>query len=616
MKKLLIIITITTAWLTARADDIYLGHCDGNIIEGTVGNLSGTERTAAICLDKNTFPMYQGSKITGVRLGFGSNISNGSIFIRSALDGTDLYSQNIGSLYEGWQDIELDVPFTFPDEDIYIGYTCTGSTAIGISGEPDPNGCWVRVNGAWQQYADKITGSVCIQAVVDGTEFTLKDIEVRKIYPAIAGKNEPFTVTGSFRNNTNAAAETLALSYTIDGGSATATVATIDYVLPGEIGVFSFQATALSTIGNHTIEVTALEVNGAADEYAGNNTAVGNVSVIGKIVPRKVLLEYFTGQDCHNCPSAQTRWANILEGRDDAVWVSHHAGFMPDEYTVTESKAMTWFYASGNNSYAPASMLDRANLSGYGASTGGNPTPGPVFSPTDERLMEKLLDTRAEILAPVFIDLQRSYDASRSALAIRVAIGKVEGLDIKGQNPALNIFLIEDGLIGRQSGGSDNFVHDHVVRRFITPTWGDPLIFDEGGTVTKEYTCTLPPLWKPENMKIVAFVANYNADNVNNCEVYNAESVKLEGRDFEITGIDDTADSSFLPYPNPSDGRFVIACETTSQVTIVDLMGRIVYEAALRKGVNEVALSVPAGTYILKVTSDNKKVCTRKVIIK
>lgn len=50
------------------------------------------------------------------------------------------------------------------------------------------------------------------------------------------------------------------------------------------------------------------------------------------------------------------------------------------------------------------------------------------------------------------------------------------------------------------------------------------------------YTTTLDASWKPENMEIVAFVANYDETNCTNCTVYNAEGCALEGNDV-VDGI-------------------------------------------------------------------------------
>lgn len=50
------------------------------------------------------------------------------------------------------------------------------------------------------------------------------------------------------------------------------------------------------------------------------------------------------------------------------------------------------------------------------------------------------------------------------------------------------------------------------------------------------YTTTLDASWKPENMEIVAFVANYDETNCTNCTVYNAEGCALDGNDM-VDGI-------------------------------------------------------------------------------
>lgn len=49
--------------------------------------------------------------------------------------------------------------------------------------------------------------------------------------------------------------------------------------------------------------------------------------------------------------------------------------------------------------------------------------------------------------------------------------------------------------------------------------------------LTAPGTTKLDASWKPENMEIVAFVANYDETNCTNCTVYNAEGCALEGND-------------------------------------------------------------------------------------
>lgn len=76
-------------------------------------------------------------------------------------------------------------------------------------------------------------------------------------------------------------------------------------------------------------------------------------------------------------------------------------------------------------------------------------------------------------------------------------------------NYAVDVFLLEDGIVAPQKDGSvthEDFVHKHVVRALINSDYhGDSVgKLAAEQEFTKTYTYTLPAEWKVENMSIVA----------------------------------------------------------------------------------------------------------------
>ena len=510
-------------FLPAQADDVSLGYCDG----ATIGQRVDRETTTSVAVRfaDTDFSMYHGSRIIGVRIGAGSDMPQGvTVFVRDSLTGTDLYTMRTPPLYQGWNDVTFDQPVDYPAADLVVGYTMAAGK-VGLSGEAWTDGCWMLGGGAWKDCSNEQGSSLCIQALLDGESYGVNDAALLRIGWATAGKGTRFSFDGRLRNNTNTDIDHVAITYTI-GGVTKEQEVSFESILPGEIGAFSVEAEAPATPGDYTISTTISSVNGLADEFEANNTATAQLSVVGELVKKMVLVENFTTQTCVNCPAAHTRLADALKGRDDYLLVAHHYGNGTDNLTAFGSSDLQWFYNS-NTMYAPAMMIDRVNLMDE---------PGPISFVPESATIAAMLDEESAKVAPVAISLLRYYDSASRTVRIRVNTHVVEGQEV-GADPVVSVLLLEDGIIAAQSPGYENYQHDHVCRRFVTPVYGDAMTFVGSEEQHCDYTETIPETWNPENMHIVAFVSNYNQDDCNDCHVYNATSVTLDGQDDIETGI-------------------------------------------------------------------------------
>jgi hypothetical protein len=167
-----------------------------------------------------------------------------------------------------------------------------------------------------------------------------------------------------------------------------------------------------------------------------------------------------------------------------------------------------------------------------------------------------------------------------------------------GGNDHLSVLLTESDIIGFQASGGANYAHQHVLRSFLSPLWGDELTSNTAGALEqRSYTFTVPTNWNINNCGVVAFVSEFQG------EVHNAVEV---GANNMATGLQDDADmTALLVYPQPATDRLHVAFNSTEPIayTISDLHGRVVVAANVTQAGSAVGIDVsalPEGIYILR----------------
>ena len=219
------------------------------------------------------------------------------------------------------------------------------------------------------------------------------------------------------------------------------------------------------------------------------------------------------------------------------MWCDH-AGMGTDFLTIPAHEDYLYFF--GETVYTPALMLDRTNMSPYGVGdgAGSSSTPGPAFFPVSATL-GKVIDQSLSVPAVVTVDVNRQYDAAARKLKVVVTGDVPAGTPdrLKATDLRMNIFLVEDSIYGTQQGVADteHYCHNNNVRAVLTGSWGAGVTFDGGQYTSDEYTFDVPADWKPEHVRIVAFLSNYNKADKNACQVFNADSKELLERD--VTAI-------------------------------------------------------------------------------
>lgn len=222
--------------------------------------------------------------------------------------------------------------------------------------------------------------------------------------------------------------------------------------------------------------------------------------------PRKFLLEHFTSANCNQCPMGMKYIVDYLDQQTTPyIWLSHHAVYGTDEYTIPESNAIAMNYLGMNS--VPSVVFNRTKQGGLLVLGAWN--------------IENLVvqdDTVAE--ASVVID--HTYDAATRRLDITVS-GQVANPDRDAY--LLSILIKENRLVGEQEDAYcswkgakwQEYMHPRVVRDLVSSTFGDTVkVANQSYQYTTSYQ--LDQAWVPENCCIVAYLTPLEKSPIINAE--------------------------------------------------------------------------------------------------
>lgn len=604
--------------LLAGEPSLEIGYCTSELYGG-IGAGANAKLKAAIQFPKEMMSKYVGNKLTQVLIGIGKDAGkDAKVFLTYNLDEEPFYIQDVTFTKNQWNTITLETPYNIEDKELFIGYSLTaGSNAqtsvpIGFDEGPaesmgdlvayESNGAYV-----WIHLGERSYGNVSIKGVLEGNSLPQYDVTLRSVKAKGYVRPEAkFSIGGEIKNNALEAINSFDVTYEI-GEASPVTVSIKDVSLPtsGKY-TFAIDDVTIPSTGNYTLKVTVSKINGQADQFETDNVLTKEIVCSNDFVDRKVILEHFTTAQCGNCPEKHELLEKVLGGNENVVWVAHHVGYLTDTYTISESSKYTRFFGEGAGEYAPAIMFDRTNLANEGAQTAINGSAvaslGPVFFPFNEKTVSDLLNVRLDEAAFVEVIIEPEYDRETRELTVKVSGHVLK--DLGGEDIRLNVFLTEDNLIGSQSGGGSKYQHNHVIRAVLTGVWGEAVTFEDG-KYSATYTYTLKSAWKPGNVKAIAFLSNYDSKDLNNCEVYNAESILIDPTSVETVGKDDFVAVCANQSSIVIDGEYAVAY-------IYDTTGKLI--TAMENG--QQTFSTQNGIYFVKVVKGDKAIVKKVVVQK
>ena len=537
-------------------------------------NQSGDYELGAL-YSESVIGKFVGGQITKVRIGLGASIGATTLRIYPVTRGDEGYIQpavaevEVATTQKGWNDITLPTPVTIePDMDYLFSYTYTekmnGTYPIVVDYSVNSGGA---VDGGFLVYGNfgygegwynqgTSMGNLCIQAVVKGGSFIDDDIAVS----GLALSQKYFKL-----------GEAADLGYSFDlknVGDVTPTSYTLNVTLDGEVVETLESPVALSNssqtyegkialpaeiaLGKHTIAVSVATINGEAPtENVDDDQQTLSFCVYNESVPRQFnVVEQFTSINCGYCPVGSEMLSALQDLRDDVAVVAIHSSGMdyghaiPDPYVLPEGDNLAYTFTT---SY-PTGMFNRyyiddPNMNSDGSLAlilswnGSSQAVAQMFS-------ESVVDASNSIPSFANVNIDAEYNEDNRQLTITVSGDAVEGFKNLVEDAALTVYLTEDNVEGKQINynvGSSylNYVHNNVLRSVVNENlYGDPVVWTGDNTYSNEYTVTLDDEWKPENMKVVAFIGRPITDDsqLDDVWVNNANMLEL-GTSTGIAGV-------------------------------------------------------------------------------
>ncbi|MBL7962770.1 MAG: Omp28-related outer membrane protein [Flavobacteriales bacterium] len=267
---------------------------------------------------------------------------------------------------------------------------------------------------------------------------------------------------------------------------------------------------------------------------------------------RTALLEDFTGVNCGWCPQGHAVAAGIeAQHPDEVVVVGVHAGGFavpsagqPD-FRTTEGTAIDAHFTIGGY---PAGVINRRLFNGQDDLGRG--------------LWEGAVNEVLGLSSPVNVGVMSSFDAVSRDLTVTVELYYTASSP--GGDDYISVLIKEDHLIGWQTdytnGNNPNYDHTHVLRGYVTSTWGDVVTTTTAGTtVVRTYTFNVPAAWNIANCEVVAFASEYQS------EVYQVREVPADGGTTLLIGMLTGTTETFLAGSN--------GAQSVSTTTLTNMLG-------------------------------------------
>ena len=282
---------------------------------------------------------------------------------------------------------------------------------------------------------------------------------------------------------------------------------------------------------------------------------------------RNVLIEELTGINCGTCPDGHAVANELIKNNPGRVWtVNVHSGiYAPTSYPNFNTTASAAIYNAFTPGFVPAGIINRSTTTGD--------THSYWTSYTNQQLNQ---NAECNIGGQIVINAES-----------RIATATVEVYytnNSTAENNYLTIMMLQDSIIGYQNGASynpsqmigDKYVHMHILRDVITPTWGEKIAPTTAGTlITKTYTYEIPKvIGSPNgvevdlnNIHFIAFVSekqdnsNSSAYDIPTRPILNVNQLPIaEGKDVNITAT-----------VNPENAGTVTGAGTYKEVETVTL---------------------------------------------
>lgn len=509
MKHILLSVLALAGTVAASADTVNLGYCSGQPGSPSWRGYAGDQTALAIHIPAGTANAYAGATIKAIRgyLSGNDRVDKINVWVKDDLAADPLAQKeqaksSLRPMNKGWVEVKLpNGGYTIPADcpnGLYIGFAPRMSDdgfVVNAVPEATAGGYWVDTQAfGWRD--NGYANSVCIEAVVEGDNLPQADLmllnpENQQPYVMTRGT---LRVQGQALNLAAAPLEGYDMVIRLDGQEI-ARQRIPETLAPMQRANYDVTATpGLDAVGAHQLTVEA-EVTGDADP--DDNALTCTMDVVAQEYTRMPLLEEFTTEWCGNCPEVTEMIHRNLASDKYAgrvAFVAHHSGYKTDTLTTSWDEELLALYGGG--SFCPGTSMDR-----YEFSTKDRQVVCNYID--DEARFQANLDKRLDWPAVVAIDLTAREEGD----VMHVSANLTKCVQTLCDNPAITVYLIEDGVKAIYQAGAFGDYYHNGVNRATNSTWGDPIEF-QGDECTYSCDLAIPAEVNRENMRVVAFVSD------------------------------------------------------------------------------------------------------------
>lgn len=543
-KQLIAIVALLAMMLCLpiKAAKTYWGYCNG--VDPVAFGTKNTGK-CAIYIPADVAQVYKGFTVSAVKYGLAAQASNVEVFITKDLNADPIVTKKatVSNVYKGWNEVALTTPYEIDGEGFYIGYSYSGSAvSMGVTSTFSENACWADLGDGWKNYTTEMgetAKALAIQARITGDNLPLDLMLYTEQKDIAVQKGEPCKFDFSVKNLSAVVVRNLQVGYSIDGGEET--VCDFKTTMGSNIDKsFTIEHDGFDVVGNHTLKLRIVSINGKDDAYAPNSELVLGLNVKNSLPIQRIIVEEGTGTWCPNCPRGivavhkaseafPDRFIGIAVHRQDAMETNSYAELQFDGY--------------------PSSYINRNLKSSIDPSFDAFKT---AVNNVSERVPVMGVEANAEYT-----------DATKSKISVEALTTFVS--EHKGIDYRLSFVLLEDGVKGYtqannyaggsvEMGGFEKLPNpatidmDHVARMNYSYNGIEgsiPADVEADQTTTYKTTLDVPStIQNPDNCDLVVLVLDANTGKIENgvkvalgkhtTAIYDAEQLLIP--DFSFQG--------------------------------------------------------------------------------
>ncbi len=375
--------------------------------------------------------------------------------------------------------------------------------------------------------------------------------------------------------------------------------------------------------GAYDLKFWVSYADGTSDEVPGNDTLYLHINVLSdNKVPKKVLLEYFTGTWCGYCPRGALTIKNIMNEEIDFIPIAIHGGNNDEPMRTYYGDTLINYY----NPSFPTGLIDRVKFDDQNQIN------------TNDSEWQKLIERRLNTPVPVIVSSIYKLDNSGKTIEVEVEAEFVE--DVHG-NYTFNAYIIEDKVTGDSRYDQTNYFNDdrnypdlykkgnpipgyehrYVLRELLGGAWGYnhprdgiPTNIEKGSKYSHTFKTELNSDYNINELYVVAYVMKLGKDRKSD-EILNADFQKIEVE----TGIAELSDGTLLIiYPNPASDYIEINLErwspssrwTPSEIKIYNTFGKCVMTETIHSMTRSHRMNIsrlPVGLYFIQIGNYSEK---------